>query len=515
MIDQTSNVAPPLGESAAGPLGGPAVEARLLEMTRQAVIVTDLEGRIRYWNPVAESLYGWSADEVMGRAITDVTPSTASAAQAAEIMASLRAGASWAGVFEVARRDGSTFRAQVIDSPIYDEAGALVGIVGLSTDVSEHGVAVKRLRRSEEELADFFDNASVGLHWVGDDGRVLRVNRTELEMLGYAEEEYVGRHVSEFHADPQVVADILARLKRGETLADYEARLRCKDGSIRHVLISSNALFRDGKFVHTRCFTRDVTERRHDQERLRELKDAAEAASRAKSDFLAVMSHELRTPLNAILGYGSLVAEEVVGPLNPTQKHHLQRMIGSARFLLDLVDQVLRLSRLDAGREQVHRAPVDVRALAGEAAALARPAAQAKGLALEVSAEGGPAKVETDAPKLRQILASLLDNAVKFTAAGTVELHVEVSAGAAVFQVRDTGPGISPGHRESVFEPFEQVDQSHTRREGGAGLGLSVCRRLARLLGGDVTVQSEPGRGSTFTLRIPLSGAEAQTSSAG
>jgi PAS domain S-box-containing protein len=514
MSEQTTHVATPDAEGAAGCLDGPAVESRLLEMTRQAVIVTDLEGRIRYWNEMAESLYGWRADEVAGRLVTEVTPSSQSAAHAEEIMDSLRAGASWAGIFEVARRDGTTFRAQVIDSPIYDPGGELAGIVGLSIDVTEHEAALARLRRGDEELADFFDNASVGLHWVADDGRVLRVNRTELEMLGYTEEEYVGRPIADFHADAAVVADMLERLKRGETLVDYEARLRCKDGSIRHVVISSNVLFRDGRFVHTRCFTRDVTERKRDEQRMRELKDAAEAASRAKSDFLAVMSHELRTPLNAILGYGALVAEEVVGPLNPTQKHHLDRILRSARFLLEMVDQVLRLSRLDSGREQVSPEAVDVRVLVDEVAALVRPAAREKGLGVLVSAEGAPPTLRTDRPKLRLILLNLLDNAVKFTPAGHVELSVEAVDGSVAFRVRDTGPGIPARHRDSVFEPFEQVDQSHTRREGGAGLGLSVCRQLARLLGGDVTLQSEPGRGSVFTVTVPLgeAGPEAATS---
>jgi two-component system sensor histidine kinase/response regulator len=500
----------------AAPRAGPLAESRLLRMTRQAVIVTDLQGRVRLWNEAAEALYGWSADEVMGRPITEVTPSAASAAEAAEIMETLRAGASWSGVFEVARRDGSTFLAQVIDSPIYDEHGELSGIVGLSSDVSGHAVARERLRRSDQDLEDFFENASVGLHWVGADGRVLRVNRTELEMLGYSEEEYVGRHVSDFYADPEAIADILARLGRGETLVDYEARLLRKDGSIADVLISSNALFRDGEFVHTRCFTRDVSERKRAEEQLRELKEAAEAANRAKSDFLAVMSHELRTPLNAILGYGALVADEVVGPLNPTQKHHLERMIASARFLLELVDQVLSLSRLEAGREEVRPRPVDVRALAADLASLMRPLAEAKELDLALTVEPeAPAQAVTDELKLRQILLNLLSNAVKFTDAGGVEMRLGARDGDAVFQVRDTGPGIASQHAEAIFEPFEQVDPSRTRREGGAGLGLTVSRRLAKLLGGELTLESEPGHGSLFTVRIPASLPVSETSAPG
>ena len=120
----------------------------------------------------------------------------------------------------------------------------------------------------EQQLQDFFDNASVGLHWVGPDGTILRANRAELELLGYTPDEYVGHHIAEFHADSEVIEDILQRLGQGETLCNYDARLRCKDGTIRHVLINSNVLWKDGKFVHTRCFTRDITERREAERRM-------------------------------------------------------------------------------------------------------------------------------------------------------------------------------------------------------------------------------------------------------
>ena len=175
---------------------------------------------------------------------------------------------------------------------------------GVSTffqDITERKQAEQQLRRSEQELADFFENATVGLHWVGPDGIILRANRAELNLLGYAADEYVGHHIAEFHADQGVIGNILRRLTAGEELHDYESRLRCKDGSVRHVLISSNVLWEDDRFVHTRCFTRDITDRKQAEEALREseqettrAREYAEATLRTSPVPLLVLEKDLR-----------------------------------------------------------------------------------------------------------------------------------------------------------------------------------------------------------------------------
>ena len=160
-----------------------------------------------------------------------------------------------------------TKRIREADADLLEMMGTVAGNVG---QFIERKAAEDELRRSEQELADFFENATVGLHWVGPDGTILRANRAELDMLGYSREEYVGRPIADFHADEDVICDILKRLQAGEKLDEYPARLRCKDGSIKDVLIDSSVLWRDGEFVHTRCFTRDVTERKRAEEALRE-----------------------------------------------------------------------------------------------------------------------------------------------------------------------------------------------------------------------------------------------------
>ncbi|CAA9324138.1 MAG: hypothetical protein AVDCRST_MAG11-2133, partial [uncultured Gemmatimonadaceae bacterium] len=272
-------------------------------------------------------------------------------------------------------------------------------------------------------------------------------------------------------------------------------------------------------------YLRDVTARRAaDEERERLLVEAeaaradaeaarttAEYANQTKSEFLASMSHELRTPLNAILGYTALLADGISAPVAPTQVAPLARVRSSAQHLLALIEEILVFARLEAGTEEPRLAAVDLGALAREAAELVEPVVETHGLRFRVVAPAAGEVVRTDARKVRQILLNLLANAARFTpAGGEVALTAAREDGWAEFTVRDTGVGIAPEHHDRIFEPFWQVEQKLTRRAGGTGLGLSVSRRLARLLGGDVTVASALGAGSVFAVRIPAAGGDAR-----
>jgi PAS domain S-box-containing protein len=230
----------------------------------------------------------------------------------------------------------------------------------------------------------------------------------------------------------------------------------------------------------------------------------AEAANQAKSDFLAIMSHELRTPLTAVVGYTELLADEVVGPVNETQREHLARVRASSEHLLMLIEDILSYARIEAGRERVHLEEFGLAALLEQAAAIVRPLAEKKALQFTLVGQDSRAVMRSDPQKVRQILINLLANAVKFTTDGGVRLSARVCDDRVAFEVADTGPGIAPEYLDRVFDAFWQVDQRITRKTGGTGLGLSVARQLARLLGGDVTVLSTMGEGSRFIVDLPM-----------
>ncbi len=230
----------------------------------------------------------------------------------------------------------------------------------------------------------------------------------------------------------------------------------------------------------------------------------AEAASLAKSRFLAVMSHELRTPLNAIIGYARLMEDGVPGPVNDAQRAHLARMRAAAWHLVGVIEEILTFTTAEVGGGELHEDRVDPAALAREVAELLEPQATSKGLVLEVAVPAGPLVTHTDEQKLRQIFLNLVGNAIKFTDEGRVLISLEEARGQVVIQVRDEGPGIAPPDLLRVFEPFTQLDQPPSRRKGGTGLGLAVSHRLAKLLGGDIAVESVVGEGTSFVFTLPL-----------
>ncbi|MEO8194046.1 MAG: ATP-binding protein [Gemmatimonadales bacterium] len=234
----------------------------------------------------------------------------------------------------------------------------------------------------------------------------------------------------------------------------------------------------------------------------------AVAASRAKSDFLARMSHELRTPLAAIIGYGELLSDGITGPVNDEQKKQLHRIRWSANHLLAIIDEILTLARMEAGKENVEMRNVEVTELMESVASMAEPLAGAKGLGFSLHVPRSEVNMRTDPIKLRQVLLNLISNAVKYTEEGTVSVASEAENGIVHFVVSDTGVGVGEEHLEKIFEPFWQVEQTTTRRAGGTGLGLAVTRQFVELLGGKITVTSRLGEGSSFKVTLPVSPAD-------
>lgn len=279
---------------------------------------------------------------------------------------------------------------------------------------------------------------------MGPGGTILWVNQAELDLLGYTSDEYLGRHIADFHADRDVIDDILCRLSNKQTLRDYEARLRHKDGSIGHVLITSNVRWDEGRFVHTRCFTRDITDhKRAERERedllvreqgarkeaeqahglsaellLREqaARKQAEEANRMKDEFLATVSHELRTPFNAILGWAGILRR---GRLDDDSTvRALETIERNARSQTQLIEDLLDVSRIITGRMRLDVQPVEVPLVIRAAVEAIRPAADAKEILLQVMVDPRAAPISGDPSRLQQVVWNLLSNAVKFTPKG-------------------------------------------------------------------------------------------------
>jgi PAS domain S-box-containing protein len=359
-------------------------------------------------------------------------------------------------------------------------------------------------------LSDFFENAAVGLHWVGPDGIVLRVNQTELDLLGYSRDEYVGHHISKFHADKPVIDDILGKLSCGECLQGYEARLRCKDGSIKHVLISSNVLWEDGKFIHTRCFTRDVTAQKKAELAVREevaVRQQAEAAlreaDRRKDEFLATLAHELRNPL-APIRQAALISK--APDATDAQKRWSHDVISrQVHHMSLLLDDLLDVSRITRGKLELRTEMTELAAVVDAAVEAARPIIDARRHRFTIALPDEPIMFGADPLRLAQVLSNLLTNAAKYTdPAGDIRLEAQTDGESVTITVTDTGIGMSSEAISRAFIMFSQVASGRDRSEGGLGIGLSLAKGLVELHGGTIEAKSAgPGQGSAFIVQLP------------
>jgi signal transduction histidine kinase len=281
---------------------------------------------------------------------------------------------------------------------------------------------------------------------------------------------------------------LLARDGREVPIADSGSPIRGKDGQVYGTVL----------------VFRDVTEQQHTEVALRQAKDAAEAADRIKSEFLATMSHELRTPLNVIVGYTDMLIEEAGGNLPPPHVDILRRIDRNSRVLCELINMVLDLNRLEAGRLPVDVKDIHVPDVLAELTAELQGLCDQSGLVCRWLVAPDLPVLQTDAGKLKVILKNLVSNAVKFTKEGSVTLAVTARQGGIEFRVTDTGIGIPTEAYATIFEPFRQLDGSDTRRYSGSGLGLHIVQRLLDVLGGHITVESAVGHGSTFRVWLPV-----------
>jgi PAS domain S-box-containing protein len=382
----------------------------------------------------------------------------------------------------------------------------------LEGEVSHRRQIEETLRQRDREITDFLENATEGLHWVGPDGIILWANRAELELLGYSRSEYVGHHISEFHADGVVAADMLSRLANDEALHGYEARLRARDGSIKHVLVNSSVYREDGRFVHSRCFTRDITDWKEAQAerdglllRERAAREEAERANQMKDEFLAIVSHELRTPLNAIMGWTHVLRSAVVPHPDQTQRA-LEVIERNARIQTQIVSDVLDISRITSGKLLLNPAQVDAKQIVSASMETVRPSADGRKITLQAQLPAEPLYVWADPDRMQQVVDNLLTNAVKFTpVGGRVAVSLAARGPDVEITVTDTGKGIAPTFLPHVFERFRQADSSIIRNHGGLGLGLAIVKHLVELHRGRVEASSAgDGLGATFRVVLPL-----------
>ncbi len=494
--------------------------ATVVRRTQNAAIITDVQRRVVWVNEGFTRITGYTLDEVRGRTPGSILQFEKTDRSTVDHMARcVREGKGCRVEILNRGKDGREYWLDVDIQPLVDEKGALSGFMAIESDITH-------LVEHRNRLASMFSAMAEGVVVQDAQGVIIDANPAAERILGLTRDQMLGRTSSDprWRATDEDGADlpgerhpISVSLRTGEPVRGFVMGIETPEGARRWISVSSEAVRgADGSVISAVASFGDITASRLDRERLRSALEQARAATQAKSEFLANMSHEIRTPMTAILGYTDLLLEDG-DPLRAPESRleYINTIRRNGEHLLSIINDILDIAKIEAGKMTVESVAASPIQIVEDVVSLMGVRARGKNIALEVVYETSvPETIRSDPTRLKQVLLNLIGNAIKFTELGGVTVRVGLDgthpAGPRLrFDVEDTGLGMTSEQVSRLFAAFEQADASTTRRFGGTGLGLRISKRLAEMLGGDITVTSEPGKGSVFTAVVatgPLDG---------
>jgi two-component system sensor histidine kinase/response regulator len=479
----------------------------LMDASPVAISWADLQGNMLYINRKHQELFGYTLEDI---------PTIAEWRRQADHDPVQRASfAHWGEELVEAHKQGRSLPPREMTVTCKDGSLRYVTIEGtvvsnrnmvIYNDITERKQMEEKLRQSEERFRTLVETMRVGLSAVDAKGVITYVNDQMCQMLGYTREEIIGHPTTDFQDEESRKLQEAVFAKRRKGLKDptpYEVTWVAKDGhKVNTILTPTPGYSPGGEFTGSFAIFTDITELKHMEIELRKAKEEAESASRTKTEFLASMSHEIRTPMNAIIGMADLLLET---PLTPEQQQYVQVFQTAGENLLNIINDIIDISKVEAGHVQLETIDFDLNDIIEKLCDVMAVRAHKKDLELVYNIMPEvPIELLGDPTRLRQVLTNLIGNAIKFTEKGEVFIQIKRHAVKnktveLLFSVTDTGIGMSAEQMETIFDPFTQADSSITRKYGGTGLGLAISKQLVELMGGHITVKSEPGRGSTFS----------------
>jgi len=531
-----------------------ALQSAIFNSANFSSIATDAKGVIQIFNVGAERMLGYVASEV----VNTITPAEISDPQELIIRASalslefstpiapgfealvFKASRGIEDIYELTyfRKDGSRFPAVVSVTALRDADDAIIGYLLIGTDNTARKQVEEERTRLDQRLRDqhFYTRSLIesnidALMTTDPRGIITDLNKQMETLTGCTRDELIGAPFKNYFTNPSRAEEAIHRVLNEGRVTNYELTARARDGKLTDVSYNASTFHdRDRRLQGVVASARDVTELKVFELRLTQKNIELQDASRMKSEFLANMSHELRTPLNAIIGFSEVLKDGLLGPLTDQQRGFIGDIFSSGNHLLDLINDILDLSKVEAGKMQLDLEPIQLSSVLVNSLSIIKEKAAARNVRLSIEADEDLSSLPLDARKVKQILYNLLSNAVKFTPEGG---HVMLRAGRVLRQdvgrsvghhqgrtfpltanvecddflrlrVVDTGIGISPTGIEQLFKPFSQIDSGLSRKFEGTGLGLAMVKLLAELHGGTVAVQSSLNEGSCFTVWLPL-----------
>jgi PAS domain S-box-containing protein len=506
-----------------------ALQSAIFNSANFSSIATDAKGVIQIFNVGAERMLGYTAAEVMNKITpADISDPQEVIARAMALSVELatpitpgfealvfKASRGIEDIYELTyiRKDGSRFPAVVSVTALRDAQNAIIGYLLIGTDntarkevEASQSLLDQRLRDQQFYTRSLFESNIDALMTTDPQGIISDVNQQMIALTGRTRDELIGAPCKKFFTDPVRADAAIKRVLIEHKVSNFELTVRAQNG--KETVVSYNAATihdRDRKLQGVFAAARDVTDLKRFERALQD-KNELEHAGRMKSEFLANMSHELRTPLNGIIGFSEFLVDEKPGKLNDKQKEYLNDILNSGRHLLQLINDVLDLSKVEAGKMELFPEAFTLSKAVDEVCAIVSPLAKTKNITIHSEIAPQVESITLDQQKFRQVLFNLLSNAVKFT---DNEGRVEIIAGLHEanrlrLQVRDTGIGIRQEDFEKLFVEFKQLDSGSARRYEGTGLGLTLTKKIVEFQNGSIKVESEPGKGSTFTVILPM-----------
>jgi len=484
--------------------------SQAVEQSTSAIVITDREARIVYVNPAFAELTGWSRKDAVGSEPAVFSAGERDSPVSREIWRRISGGGTWKGFLRSRKKDGSPYWEGQTVCPLYDDKGRISYYLAIKNDITRRLELERKFKAQLAKLELIVEHAAIGIAHVVDE-RFAWASPAAAEMFGYTDWEDGAAlpPVSSLFEDEAAHRTTLAAAQEAfarDEVFHADQLMRRRDGSLFWCSLTGKMIDPGLPDQGAVWLTKDISRQKEEERQLQLAKERAEQASQAKTNFLANISHEIRTPMNAILGMSSLALES---GLNSEQQEYISRVNDAAGLLMRLLNDVLDIAELDSVRcPQLEAVPFELRTVISDAVRLVKSQAEKKKLRLSWTAGAEvPEFVEGDALRLRQILVNLLDNSIKFSEQG--EISVEAAAQRSgpeqvrlTFTVRDEGIGIAPEQIENIFETFYQIDTSLSRETPGPGIGLTICRRICELMGGGISVESEPGKGSVFIVTV-------------